>query len=451
MHRIFLKAVGCITIIGFIGCANLRQDESWQEARPLGKELKAYKPPESTTFNSLEFEDPTGVIILSQALSLALMRNPELKAFSWEVRAKEAITLQAGLFPNPELGFKIEDFGGSGSVEGFKGTETTILLSQLILLAGKLSKRQRVASLNTDLAGWDYETTRLDVFTQTAQAFVDVLVAQERLSLIEELVQLAEQVYKTVSELVEAGKVSPIEETRARVALSQTQIRLDIVRRELEAARKILGAMWGSTQPIFKKVEGNLDVILQIPSFNQLVSLISQNPDIARWATEMEQRRADLALEKANAIPDLIISGGLRRLNEPDDNAFVIGVSIPIPIFNRNQGRVLEARYRLVKAEEEQKNANVQVYINLGVAYKTLSAAFAEVIALKNKVLPGAQSAYDAIFEGYRGGKFPFLDVLDSQRVLFENRFLYIEALASYHKAFAEVERLIGAPISATQ
>ena len=134
-----------------------------------------------------------------------------MRSFSWEVRAREAQTLQAGLPPNPEISFELEDFGGTGSVEGFEGTETTILLSQLIPLGGKLSKRKKVASLNTKLAGWDYETVRLNVLTQTTINYLNVLAAQDQLALELELVSLAEKVHTTVSELARAGEISPIQ------------------------------------------------------------------------------------------------------------------------------------------------------------------------------------------------------------------------------------------------
>ena len=111
------------------------------------------------------------------------MQHPRLAAFGWEVRAGEARTLQASLPPNPEVGIEVENFAGSGALRGFRGTEITIHLSQLIELAGKRQKRTRVAALERDLVAWDYEATRIDVLTQVTQAFVEVLSAQERLRL----------------------------------------------------------------------------------------------------------------------------------------------------------------------------------------------------------------------------------------------------------------------------
>ena len=240
--------------------------------------------------------------------------------------------------PNPELGIEVENFAGSGALRGFQSAEITIHLSQLIELAGKRQKRTRVAALERDLVAWDYEATRIEVLTQVTQAFVEVLSAQQRLRLNLELVRLAEQVLRTAAERVRAGKVSPVEETRAQVALSTSRIALERTQRELDAARARLVVTWGGRTPAFDSAEGTLEPIAAIPSAARLAERIAQNPDIARWATEMAQRQAALDLAGAQRIPDPTIQGGFRRFRETGDNAMVMQFSMPLPIFNRNQG-----------------------------------------------------------------------------------------------------------------
>jgi cobalt-zinc-cadmium efflux system outer membrane protein len=393
--------------------------------------------------------NPTGILTLPQAQALALLQHPKLAAFGWEVRAGEARTLQASLLPNPEAGIEVENFAGSGALKGFQGAEITIHLSQLIELAGKRQKRTRVAALGRDLAAWDYEAARIEILTQVTQVFVEVLSAQQRRRLNLELVRLAEQVLRTAAERVRAGKVSPVEETRAQVALSASRIALERTQRELDAARARLVVTWGGRIPAFDSVEGTLEPMAAIPSAARLAERIVQNPDIARWATEMAQRQAALDLAGAQRIPDPTIQGGFRNVRETGDNALVMAFSIPLPVFNRNQGEVLEARYRLAKVEEERRTAEVQVRTALAEAYGALASAFVEATQLQNEILPGAQQAFDAVSEGYRQGKFGFLEVLDAQRTLFESRGRYLEVLAAYHKAVAEVEHLIGEPLGA--
>jgi cobalt-zinc-cadmium efflux system outer membrane protein len=175
-----------------------------------------------------------------------------------------------------------------------------------------------------------------------------------------------------------------------------------------------------------------------------LTQEIRGNPDIARWATEKEQRGAASALQDAIRIPDPTFTAGVRRFRESGDSAFVAGMSIPLPLFNRNQGGILESRRRLAKAERESAAAEARVRVALAETYQALSTAVSEIDALKTTVIPGAQSAFEAASEGYRQGKFGYLDVLDAQRTLFEARGQYVSALATYHKAVADLDRAIG-------
>jgi len=147
---------------------------------------------------------------------------------------------------------------------------------------------------------------------------------------------------------------------------------------------------------------------------------------------------------RSKATPDLILSGGVRYLNETKESAFVVGVSLPLPLFDRNRGGILEAHARLTKAEFERRAAEVRVNTMLAEAYQNLVSATNEVTTLHNEILPAAEEVFQATQEGYRLGKFGFLDVLDAQRTLFETRGRYFEALATYHKAVADLERLSG-------
>ena len=385
-----------------------------------------------------------------QAQALALLQHPRLAAFGWEVRAGEARTLQASLPPNPEVEIEVENFAGSGELRGFRSTEITIHLSQLIELAGKRQKRTRVAALERDLVTWDYEATRIDVLTQVTQAFVEVLSAQERLRLAP---GAGAPGASRCSALRRSGsgpaRCRPWKRREPRWPCRPVALPLERTQRELEAARQRLVVIWGGRTPAFDSAEGTLEPIAAIPSAARLAERIAQNPDIARWVTEMAQRQAALDLAGAQRVPDPTIGGGFRHIRETGDNAMVMAFSIPLPVFNRNQGGVLEARYRLAKVEEERRAAEVQVRTALAEAYGALASAFVEATRLQNEVLPGAQQAFDAVSEGYRQGKFGFLEVLDAQRTLFESRGRYLETLAAYHRAVAEVERVIGEPLGA--
>lgn len=451
LTRPILLSVGLVA--GLSGCATKPQPvaESWVEPRPLGKDLPIYRPaPEAASppAQPPAIDEPTGALTLRQALALALARSPELAVFSWDVRIGEARVLQAGLRPNPEAGVEVENVLGTGDFRGAREAETTLQLSQLIELGGKRAARVNTATLSRDLAGWNYETARLDVFTRTAEAFVEVLSLQQRLALAEETVRLAEQALDAVSRRVEAARTFAVEKTKAEVALASVRIERDQTQRALDAARQRLTSNWGNTQPRFEQVQGDLEQLAAIPELEQLQERLRQNPQLARWATEILQREAALKLEKSRRVPDVTVGGGYRRLSGPDDNAFVAAVSIPLPLFNRNQGNIREAEYRLAQAQDEQRAAELQVTTALGQAWQRLAAAQAEVAAIKENVLPGAQQAFETMSQYYTEGRLSYLEVLDTQRTLFAARSQYYRALSDFHQAVLGIERLIGEPLT---
>ncbi len=442
------------TVLAFLssGCASQGFTVSLPAQRPLGRDMAAYVAPAATETPNASAEllvaEPPESVTLRQALALALLHNPDLAAFSYSIRSAEARALQAGMRPNPELAVEIENVGGTDELSGFDGAETTIELGQLIELADKRAKRRRVALLEGSLAGWDYEAKRLEVLRHVAQAYVALLVAQRRAELADELVRLSEQTYTTVVERVDAGKDSPVEKTKAQVALASAQIELKKANRRLAAARRELVATWGDRQATFNEASGDIEQISPVPPEDALVGLLPQNPAIARWETELQQRKATVELEKARAVPDLTIAGGYRHLSETSDDAFVLGLSIPLPIVNRNQGAVQAAQFDLAGAYKQSQAAEATTYAAFATAHEMLSAAYAEVMDIRNVVLPGAQSAFEATRQGYQEGKFDFLTVLDSQRTLFDARQRYLDALASYHSTKAVVESLVGQEIA---
>jgi cobalt-zinc-cadmium efflux system outer membrane protein len=168
---------------------------------------------------------------------------------------------------------------------------------------------------------------------------------------------------------------------------------------------------------------------------------------MARWEAELARAEAATELEEARAIQDITLSGGMQRLNETDDNTIVVGISVPIPLFDRNQGDILAARNNASKTRQLRETARLRIYRKLSEAYNALSNAYTEAVKTRQEVLDGARAAFDAAIEAYRQGKTEYLVVLDAQRTLFETEAFYIDSLISYHKARTEIERLTGQSI----
>lgn len=420
--------------------------------RPLGAGFVVTQPRADATASPLGVpENPSGRITLRDALALALRQSPELATFAWEMRARESAAIQVGRAPNPTLDVMVEDLGASGRVlddSPVAGPQTTVQLSQLIELGGKRDARRTLAGFDRELAAWDFEAARIDVLTRVTAAFLDVLVSQQTLVLAERARALIEQVEQTVRSRVEAGVVSPIEQTKAGVALAMARIDEQRARRSLAADRIALSALWGHSSATFTSAEGDLQASPALPLFDTITQHVARNPEVARWATEIAQRDAARALEAARGVPDLTVTAGYRRLTDVDSNALVIGASIPLPFVDRNQAGTQAAAQRLAKAREAERAAHARITTQLAAAYRNLAVAHDEAAALAAGVLPGARSAFTAIEEGYRLGRFGYLEVLDAQRTLVGAETQHLRALADVHKAVTQVERLIGIPLA---
>lgn len=384
-------------------------------------------------------------LTLGQALQRVLQNNPELAAFSKEVVAYEGTKLQAGLLKNPEFSIGAESFDSSDpGIERF----TTFRISQLIELGGKRSARVNVATLGQEIAGQAYAAKRLEVLARTANAFVDVLENQEQVKVMDDTLRLMQRAMNTVVKRVEAGKAPPIEATRSKVALSAATIELEQARRNLSAVRAKLALLWGEAKPQFSQALGELEAFVEIPGFDQLVSRLEENPAILQSIKNVAQHEAIVELQKANKIPDVTLGAGVQRYLGIDKTTAVLDMSIPIPIFNRNQGNELEARQRLNKAMDEQMSVELQLRTEFVRNYESLLAAQNEIKVLHDEILPGAQNAFEITNRGYQLGKFSFLEMLDAQRAFFQNRILYVRALANYQRLVNTIEQLIAAPLA---
>ncbi|MBW8016828.1 MAG: TolC family protein [Planctomycetes bacterium] len=179
-----------------------------------------------------------------------------------------------------------------------------------------------------------------------------------------------------------------------------------------------------------------------IPFFDKITGYLDDNPEVARWAVEVKKAKAAYQLAKARSKQDITLSAGVKRFSETDINAMVVGVTIPIGVSNRNQGRRRQAIYQLAKIRQQQRAARTRLQTQLAGYYNEMANAFASATELKQKVLPAAAGVFKASKTGYRQGKLDYLNVLHSQRILFKAMSRHVEALRDFHKAKAQVERL---------
>lgn len=451
-------------LIGFIvfgaigihvtGCAPLvNNEEYWALQRPIGKSLETSRPPRvldpRISPSTISVKEMTGPLALKDALAAAILRNPDLARFGYDVRAAEAQVVQAGLWPNPEIGLEVENFAGSGDFKGTKGAEVTLALSQTFPLGGDIKRRKELARLQGRLAGWDYEAARIALLTEVTQRYVSVLAAQRQIKLAQESLTLAQQVADSIGRRIDAGDAPEVERSRAAVPIATSRVALRRAERSLESARVQLALTWGSSSPEFELVKGDIENVQALPPVTAIVSLIGQNPDVARWVTEIASRQAEVELARAEAVPDLTAGLGYRWFNETNDSALVGGVSIPLPIFDRRQGDILARRFGVASAKNQQRAVELRVEAAVATAYARLANAYFEATALRDEAIPPATKAYEDIRKAFDRGNISFLDVLDAERTMIELRQQHLDALAQYHGSAAELEGLIGQSLNA--
>ena len=435
--------------IGLAGCltnppAETRSpSESPARSAATTVPVETPKPPELTK----PIKEPTGVLTLRDALALALMENPDLAPFAWQARVNEARVLQAGLRINPELGLEVEDVLGTGDFQGFREAQTTLQLSQVIELGGKRAARTEVASQARGITRSEYELKRVEVLGDVTQRFIQVVANQHALDLALTNRQMAEDALRTVQERVTAGKGSALEERKAQVALARGDLLVEGAHHELNAARKKLAASWRSTRPVFEKAEADLFARKPIPAFEEFARRISKSPEIARWVSEKKLRQAEIKLADAQRVPSVAVGGGIRHLAGPDDVAFVFGFSMPLQLFDRNQGGAAEARALLGRTEAEQKAAEVRLGMVLLGLYEEMAHDAHIMEGLQKEILPKAEDALAISRDGFALGRFSYLEVLDAQRTIFDVKQEYIQAATAYHQFLVEMERLTGQPI----
>ena len=380
---------------------------------------------------------PATPLSLTKAIELALEGSPEVAAAPRQWEATEGQVLEGRARPNPELAYSLEDARSRTRMQSWQ-------LNLPVELGGKRAARTKAAEKSREQAQAQLNELKAALRANVAAAYFDVLTAQERLVLAKDSVALAKSSTDTVAKRVAAGKVSPVEESKARVAEAGIRVELAQAASEQRNALSRLFALLGKIEAPFTVLEGKAENLPPVPKLADLQSLISSSPAVVLARIEVDRRKALTDLEQSKRVPDITVSAGIQRSNETQRNILLFGVSVPLPVFDRNQGNLLEALKLEDKARDELQGATVRLHSEVAQAQERLSTIAAEVQSLRQDVLPGAKSAYDAATIGFENGKFNFLEVLDAQRTYFTAKSQYLKALGEAHRAAADVDRLLG-------
>ncbi|MEG2974794.1 MAG: TolC family protein [Comamonas sp.] len=374
---------------------------------------------------------------LQAALALAMEHNPSLRAAAQAVAASEGAVIQSRARPNPELAYSQEDTRR-------ETRSMTLQWNQPIEIGGKRAARMKAAEHGRELVQAELDAARAGLRADVRAAFAKVLAGQQRVQLHEKTLEIASNARDAAAKRVQAGKIAPLEETKARVAESSAQLALAQAQSGLRVARQQLALLWGAQPASMGRAVGELGDLPALPDSSAMLEKLEHSPQMLRAQQAVLQAKSVAELERAKRLPDPSVSLGMKRAQEVGRNQLVVGISVPLPILDSNRGNQLQALRLADKAEDELLATRQQLNAQLQQQLELLQTSRAQALQLAQQVLPAAESAYEVSAKGFALGKFSYLEVLDAQRTLADARSLYLEQLVATHQAAADITRQLG-------
>ncbi|RJF91391.1 TolC family protein [Sphingomonas cavernae] len=367
--------------------------------------------------------------------------SPRLSAGEADVDAARGEARQARTRPNPVLNTEVENFAGGRPYDRFDQAETTVSVQQPLELGGKRSARAAVADADVRTADARAEQARVDLARDLATAYASAEAMAARVIVARDALDLAGQDARVARLLVENGREARVRSVQAEAAVAAARGDLASAEAESDAALARLGALLGTPNAFTSIAGGLLDAPLPAltgDGESPAVRVARAERDAARWRIDSERRRA---------IPDITVSLGARRLEADDATAMVAGVSVPLPLFDRNRGSVDSASAAARAAEARLAEAAAVAEADRLAARTRVRAAEARVLAAIEGETAAAE-AHRLARIGYEGGKMPLIELLGARRALVEARSRTIEVRLARIEAAAELARSQGASLA---
>lgn len=386
----------------------------------------------------------TGVpLTLNMTLGQIRAASPNVRRSALEIRARKSDADQAGKRLNPSIGLEMDNFAGSGPLNGFNQTETTLSITQTFELGGKRVKRERTARIEANVSTAECYAVLRETELEAAILFYELQAAYELADLADDSADLSVKLVQIVTKRVEAGAAAPPELSRARVNAAAAKADALIARSNVERKRYELAALWGSDNPKFARPFISVNGAIEQ---NGTVQDLTSHPflTVAKRNTELRLAEQDAAF--AAGYPDITVSAGVRQFSESNDSAFIVGFSVPFPIFDRNKDKARASGFR---AESSRINA-IAMETNLRSRQRTILAERrslgSRLLILELEALPAAQSAYDALVTGYEAGRFDLTAMFAARKALIETRVSVIHSRRDFNIETMRLHSLISAP-----
>lgn len=391
--------------------------------------------------------EPPPPITLQQVIDRILERNPQLTAHDFENQAAAARIRQAEQSTPYELRMELENLAGSGAYQGIDRLDTTLSLARLLEPRKLRASRHELAQQQTLLLHNEQDSQRLDLLAQAAEQFIHLVVDQHRLKIAEDHMALVRHTHEIVSQRVKAGRSHIAEQRRLEIALARAEIELEHAEHELNTSRLKLTNYWGKSEPDFSNATADLFALPSLPSFGQLESLLADNPDLVRFASEERIAQARVKLAQARRTSNVELSGGIRYFNNTNDAALMASISIPLGTRSRARPEIDEMHALSQREPLRFEQQRLALHSGLYELYQEALHARTAYEALSQRIIPAAQQAAADYEQGYQTGRFSLLELNEAQGALLDARLEAVMTAANYHRLKIEIERLTGAAL----
>jgi outer membrane protein, heavy metal efflux system len=378
---------------------------------------------------------------LDDLVRLGLGRNPALPQAGFEVDAARGRAVQAGLYPNPTISAEGQELG---SPRGPGGMITAPMVSQQIVTAGKLGLSRSVAEREVDQAGLALLRQRFVLLTAIRQGYFAVLAARRRVEVLAELTRVAEQSYEVTRKRLEAKQAARLDLLQVGVEMNRVRADLDAARRELAAAWRRLAATVGVPDLPEAPLAGTLEAPLPDYDFDHARALVLEaHPEVQ--SARVGVARAELALRRAQAepVPNVSVGAGYMRQNKDREDDWMFQVSLPVPVWNRNQGNIRAAQAEVGRAAQEVGRVQLDLARRLATAFGEYAAARERTLRYRGSILPDSREAFQIALAAFRAGQVSYLQVLQAQRTVQEANLEYVRNLADAWRGASEIAGLL--------
>lgn len=387
--------------------------------------------------HSVEIELSTNRISLEQALQKALQGNAELKTYPYSIRAVDADLLSAKQRPLPSLSLSVENALGSGEFNSFDQSEITLTLGQTLELGNKRQHRIALANAGKQQLIAEYEQKRLGVLVETSRRYYQLLRLQSLQRWLQQRITVEKQALSFALKRAEAGLSGQADVAKMQLRLSRSEALRKQLKGQAKLARKALAAMWAA-QPSFVEAKGELGQLPTIPDRAYLLEVLEKAPELLKQQSLQQVAEAQLQLARANRRADLDIGIGVRHLEQSNDQALVLDVSMPLVLRSSNLGAVTKARVARELSAAQQEITRTTLQLSLLSIQQTLVNHSQHANLLEASLLPQARALLAETEAGYRKGNYTILQWVDAQAELFDlqrelietNTLVYLQLLA---------------------